>query len=404
MEKIDLTKCNNLRYKAKIDGNDDYGRICVENADTGLAFLRSNREDCYVATWHCDCAGVGGYCGRKVTDFEIVPRDPETYQDWQVGDIACEEAHRNTRCEVIFRSGELVFFKDWNNCATNPFTCSEAFRKFRFRLVLTDIEKQIIEERKWKPQAGDICFAESDARTQKFIIIYKDASYSLADLHGTGWKLKEDVLWSYSHIRPATDEERQKLFDAMAKAGKRWNAEWKVVEDIKPGDDEAADVQKMISDALKGYIPKGDIEGFPMEVIEKMLERQYEQYKVVDVSVFEDDRSAGKALSGFTWRDTEEGFNFWWNVISERDFSRFFKMYPKAEAPGAGVPSSFKRFDPVLVRDRDAEGWHPMVFSRKEGDKFYVLSVLGGFVYYNQCIPLNKDTEKLIGTSKQYYE
>ena len=33
-------------------------------------------------------------------------------------------------------------------------------------------------------------------------------------------------------IRIATEEERQKLFDAMANEGKRWNAEKKVVEDI----------------------------------------------------------------------------------------------------------------------------------------------------------------------------
>lgn len=35
-------------------------------------------------------------------------------------------------------------------------------------------------------------------------------------------------------LRHATEEEKQKLFDAMAKDGKRWNAEAKQVEDIKP--------------------------------------------------------------------------------------------------------------------------------------------------------------------------
>ena len=34
-------------------------------------------------------------------------------------------------------------------------------------------------------------------------------------------------------VRHATEEEKQKLFDAMAKDGKRWNAEEKRVEDIK---------------------------------------------------------------------------------------------------------------------------------------------------------------------------
>lgn len=35
------------------------------------------------------------------------------------------------------------------------------------------------------------------------------------------------------NIRLATEEEKQQLFDALAKVGKRWNAEKKVVEDIK---------------------------------------------------------------------------------------------------------------------------------------------------------------------------
>lgn len=35
-------------------------------------------------------------------------------------------------------------------------------------------------------------------------------------------------------LRHATEEEKQMLFDAMAKDGKRWNAEAKQVEDIKP--------------------------------------------------------------------------------------------------------------------------------------------------------------------------
>lgn len=48
MEKIDLTKCNNCHYVMKIDGNEDCGRICVENADTGLVFLRSDKEDEYI--------------------------------------------------------------------------------------------------------------------------------------------------------------------------------------------------------------------------------------------------------------------------------------------------------------------------------------------------------------------
>ena len=39
--------------------------------------------------------------------------------------------------------------------------------------------------------------------------------------------------WGYtSHYRPATKAEKQRLFDALAKEGKRWNAEKKGIEDL----------------------------------------------------------------------------------------------------------------------------------------------------------------------------
>lgn len=290
-----MTKCNNLRYKAKIDGNDDYGRICVENADTGLAFLRSDREDCYIATWHCDCPGVEGYCGRKVTDFEIVPRDPETYQDWQVGDIACEEAHRNARYEVIFRSGELVFFKDWNNCATNPFTCSEAFRKFGFRLVLTDIEEQIIEEKKkYEPQDGDVVYAKVRHNDNDAIFIYKRAvenrvygyaGYNIrfdrmVDTHGFAY-ITPNIIDDLIEYRPATDEEKQQLFDAMAKAGKRWNAEKKVVEDtpkpyeFKKGEPVLVRDNSNIIWKLKAFVEVNEDSRYPYRVENGNLRGMY---------------------------------------------------------------------------------------------------------------------------------
>lgn len=239
MKDIDLTKCNNLRYKAKIDGNEDYGRICVENADTGLAFLRSDREDGYIAAWHCDKPGVEGCSGRKVTDFEIVPRDPETYKDWQVGDTI-EYSDNYSTGRIIFRGGDFVAADIEGTC--NCYTCDELFNE-GYRLVLTDIEQQIIEEKKeYKPQDGDVCFVEaSDGycsifiykngfhRTNYYASLDTDKGCSTILLTGGGHVVANSNI---TVLRPATEEERQKLFDAMAKGGKRWNAEKKVVEDI----------------------------------------------------------------------------------------------------------------------------------------------------------------------------
>ena len=233
---IDLTKCNNLRYRAKVDGNNDYGRICVENADTGLAFLRSDLENGYIATWHCDAPTIEGICGRKVTDFEIVPRDPETYKGWQVGDRA-----RNPRDnwsdsaykEIIFRSGELVICKDGNGDISGGYTCGQLHR-LGYRLVLTDIEKQIIKKKKkYEPQDGDIvAWKDKEDGGRPALSIYREKNWSYMTLFTNGTCCVNEASLTMKIVRPATDEEKQKLSDAMAKQGKRWNAEKKVVEDI----------------------------------------------------------------------------------------------------------------------------------------------------------------------------
>lgn len=88
----------------------------------------------------------------------------------------------------------------------------------------------------WRPKDGDICFAETSSRDQKFIIIFghNDCSLEYNVSRKDKWTLKkENCQWCYSRIRPATEEEKQQLFDALAEQNKRWNAEKKVVEDVR---------------------------------------------------------------------------------------------------------------------------------------------------------------------------
>ena len=244
---MDLTKCINLRYKAKIGDHHVIGRIGFD-------------EDGYVVLLH---NGVKPWRGNSVEeimtihgmeDFEIVPRDPETYKDWQVGDVIYnldDEGNpvsgEDEMCRVIFRSGELVAIAenysaeeaDINGC----YTCSQLFRE-GWRLVLTDIEQQIIEgKKKYEPQDGDICSLRTNAGN-RFVFIIKrvgeeeDEMYKYVGIDANSrYPFPNQVSCvcdgeSIRNFRLATDEEKQLLFDAMAKQGKRWNAEKKVVEDI----------------------------------------------------------------------------------------------------------------------------------------------------------------------------
>ena len=241
-----MMKCNNCRFRAKDEDGDISGRIKVSERGTVYLFV--------------DGQGNKGFLADRmqkmgITDFEIVPRDPETYRDWQLGDVIYNlDDEGNTVSgedemrRVIFRSGELVAIAENYSSELADiigcYTCSQLLRE-GYRLVLTDIEQQIIGEKRkqeYEPQDGDVCFVRTDAGNC-FIFIKREHKpdeeiHSYACFDTNLWSLCSAKVScvcdrkSIRELRPATDEEKQRLFDAMAKQGKRWNAEKKVVEDI----------------------------------------------------------------------------------------------------------------------------------------------------------------------------
>ena len=75
----------------------------------------------------------------------------------------------------------------------------------------------------------------------------------------------------------------------------------------------------------------GDIEGFPIEVVQKMVDEQVAQGKPADVSVFQKDKVSYSGGGGFTWDDTSDGQRFWANIIVHKNFEIFFNKYPKQQ-------------------------------------------------------------------------
>lgn len=230
-----LRKCHGLRFKAVQNDNPIEGIVKVEKDGVVLCHGEETLDnfDFFHRLCGIRITPFFDFNEQGVSDFEIVPRDPETYKDWQVGDKIIKD---DIKYVVIFRCGKVVLFEKSDNEYCNvPYTCKELFNAGGL-LVLTDIEKQILDERQkaeWQPQDGDICYAES--RTgYKDVFIYK-AGYRKTEYYASSASITLGAVISDENIitlRPATEEEKHKLFDALAKQGKRWNAEKKVVEDI----------------------------------------------------------------------------------------------------------------------------------------------------------------------------
>lgn len=96
-----------------------------------------------------------------------------------------------------------------------------------------------------------------------------------------------------------------------------------------------------------GLVYGGKLKDFPEEVVNMMLERQYEQNGFRDVKGFENNPNIG-ATAGFTWDKTREGYGFWKRVIEEKNFDLFFKKYPRL-SKFKGTPAPRGEFEGTYI-------------------------------------------------------
>lgn len=73
----------------------------------------------------------------------------------------------------------------------------------------------------------------------------------------------------------------------------------------------------------------GDVLGFPIEVLQKMMYEQYNQGNPMDIKVFQNKKDATTYNGGFYWEETIDGYEFWKEVINNENFELFFSRYSK---------------------------------------------------------------------------
>ena len=85
--------------------------------------------------------------------------------------------------------------------------------------------------KKWDPKDGDIvAFGVNGIGIFKEFLSIGIGMNNYITLSGDS--ISNAGGWTTSNLRPATEEEKRRLFDALAREGKRWNAETKRVEDL----------------------------------------------------------------------------------------------------------------------------------------------------------------------------
>lgn len=149
--KYDFTRCNNLQFKAKDDGGIvREGFLKVSSSGTVYVYY-SNENKIFNHFLQIEFDGYHGIFKdatkfgewAEIHDLEIVPRDPETYTDWKVGDRVMDKDTGGIHA-IAAKLGDIVFLLNDNNAVTS--TCTARLTKY-YTLVLTDYEQELLKVR-----------------------------------------------------------------------------------------------------------------------------------------------------------------------------------------------------------------------------------------------------------------
>lgn len=164
--KYDFTRCNNLQFKAKDDGGIvREGFLKVSNRGTVYVYY-SNENKIFDHFLQIEFDGYHGIFTDATKfgewaenhDLEIVPRDPETYTDYKVGDHVFNKVFEEYY-KIAAKLGDIVFLL--NNDNNTAISCTAQLTKY-FTFILTDYEKELIHAQELEEKKKECPFKEGD--------------------------------------------------------------------------------------------------------------------------------------------------------------------------------------------------------------------------------------------------
>lgn len=409
-------------------GTELYTPICGKVWHSGMA----NDKDSAKAIWTEDEDGREHFFdknGKVSKEGEVLLFPSKEMRDWskffKKGDVL---VHRDGDIHVIFegfKDNRYTRFKSkhylWKECFEDYSKEQSGMVTFTFRKVSDDeaktyintiekflggkLNRETLEIEKPQPEfkEGDVLFVKCQG--DNFIEIFKYSKKN-GDLFDhvslvprtqkldTSGKLKickESIV----EIRLATEGEKEQLFSALEKKGKRWDIEKKQIVDLKP----AFEIGKL-------YVFKEEDEDGELTIIGKLIDKNESEDTLTFGNQYEIENE--KFVTDQTF-DLRISVNKELREATDDEYCTFreaYYLWEKSKEKKSEEQSAFKTFDKVLVSNGEEYNWQPAFFVSDRGEgaiyRYNVLPIQSGKVAdFAFCIPF-EGNEHLTFTSDPF--
>lgn len=194
---------------------------------------------------------------------------------------------------------------------------------------------------------------------------------------GSDGKLVVHHTWYNNFYIPASEEAKKELFDKIAEAGYKWNAD-------------TLELEKLEFEFKEGNVIKDNKNNLYL-IVDTNVRPKIGCALNQDMKLTILDKVTTLASIKFTLANEEER-NILYSALVREGYQYDKKQHKL-------VKQEFKPFDKVLVRNNTDEDWTLSLFSHySEKDKGYPFVCINGFYYNRYCIPY-EGNEYLLGTT-----
>lgn len=368
-------------------GTELYTPICGKVWHSGMA----NDKDIAKAIWTEDEAGREHFFdknGKIYKEGEILLFPSKEMRDWsklfKKGDVL---VHRDANIHVIFegfKDNRYTRFKGkhylWKECFEDYSKEVSEMITFTFRKASDDetqtyintlekhfggkLNRETLEIEKPHPEFKDGDIVALVVRKCTHIAIFQSRQEAYIGFHAVLCQndellleepFREDV--GDIELRLATDSEKQQLFDALEKEGKRWDSEKKQIVSLKP----AFEIGKL-------YVFHERDEDGELAIIGELIDKNESEDTLTFGNQYEIENEKFVTDQAF---DLRISVNTELREATENEVELFNKHYAiwKKEKEARKQPA-FKTFDKVLVRLGKEFKWLPALFIRDRGESF----------------------------------